>query len=173
MPLYTQEDIKKFIPHREPFLFLDSVDSIIYPENYKIELNNEVLNAKHFIGTEVSGSFHVSDSLEILKGHFPGHPILPGVIQIEIMAQMCPFIFFNADKELMENYKADVALLGIDKARFKKPVLPGANLKMEATFIKERGVFQTYDCQIKENGMLVSKAEIFASIKFIERKNHE
>ncbi len=171
MSLYNKEEIKKFLPHRKPFLFLDSVNTIDYPEKRVPEIEDEKFNAKEFIGTKVTGSFFVDPSLEILKGHFPGNPILPGVVQIEIMAQMCPFLFHYSNKNLMDKLKINVALLGIDKARFKKPIYPNMTLEMKSVLKKVRGIFQTYECEIFGNDHLMSSAEIFASLEFIKKDN--
>ncbi len=168
MSLYNKEEIMDFLPHRKPFLFLDSVDEITFPEalgNY----DKTRIETKAFVGTQVKGSFFVNPELEILKGHFPGRPILPGVVQVEIMAQMCPFIFHYAYKELMSGFKIDVALLGIESAKFKKPIYPEMNLKMASKLLKVRGVFQSYECTIYSDELVMSTAQVFASIEFIKK----
>lgn len=170
MSLYNKDQIMDFLPHRKPFLFLDSVDKIIFPESLG-DYDFKNIQTKKFIGTEVHGGFFVDPKLEILRGHFPGRPVLPGVVQIEIMAQMCPFIFHFAYKDLMSNLKINVALLGIEKAKFKKPILPDMNLKMVSTLLKVRGIFQSYECAIYSGGEKMSSAEVFASIEFISKDN--
>ncbi len=168
MSLYNKEQIMDFLPHRKPFLFLDSVDEVTFPNSLG-QYNKLEINTKSFVGTEVKGSFFVRPDLEILRGHFPGKPILPGVVQIEIMAQMCPFIFHYAYSELMQEIKINIALLGIERAKFKKPIYPNMNLSMESKLLKVRGVFQSYECMIYSNNELHSSAEILASIEFLKK----
>ena len=84
-----QDAIKNFIPHREPFLFLDSIDSIEL-SNWKF--GTKVNDPKDALGGLVTGKFYVDEKLDMFKGHFPGKPIFPGVIQVEAMAQCSSFV---------------------------------------------------------------------------------
>jgi len=172
MSFYNKNQIMDFLPHRKPFLFLDSVDNIVFPSSLS-SYDQDIINTKIFIGSQVEGSFFVDPKLEILRGHFPGQPVLPGVVQVEIMAQMCPFIFHHAYKELMSQIKINIALLGIEKAKFKKPIYPGMNLKMVSSLLKVRGIFQSYECTIFCDEEKMSTAQIFASIEFLKKDGHE
>lgn len=156
--------VMKFLPHRDPFLFLDSIEEITYPDNLK---DLSVYTLKQIVGGKVVGHFSVTDDLKILEGHFPGNPILPGVVQLEIMAQASTFINLKVLKEEeLSTANIDVALLGVDKARFRKPIVPGMKLTVKSECTKVRGSFLGYYCEIFHEGQLVSQADILASFKF-------
>lgn len=110
------EDIMEVIPHRYPFLFVDKaeiVESGVKGVGYK----NVTMNEYFF------------------QGHYPGMPVMPGVIIIEIMAQVGAVILLSHD-----DYKGKVPYFaGINKARFKRKVVPGDTLRVEVEIIKIRG----------------------------------
>lgn len=98
--MYNLEDIKKILPHRDPFLFLDQINN----------MSNDSIEAEYtFI-----------DTLDIFKGHFPTKPIVPGVIILEAMAQAGAFLALS-----IEEHKGKLALFaGADKIKWRNPVLP-------------------------------------------------
>ena len=114
--LLNIEDIMEVIPHRYPFLFVDKaeiVESGVKGVGYK----NVTMNEYFF------------------QGHYPGMPVMPGVIIIEIMAQVGAVILLSHD-----DYKGKVPYFaGINKARFKRKVVPGDTLRVEVEIIKIRG----------------------------------
>lgn len=113
--LLNIEEIMEILPHRYPFLFVDKVE--ILEDGIKgIGYKNVTINESHF------------------QGHFPGNPVMPGVIIIETMAQVGAVVLLSQDK-----YKGKIPYFaGINKFRFKKKVLPGDTLRMEVEIVKIR-----------------------------------
>ena len=97
------KEVRKLLPHREPFLFIDEV----------IEVNNEFIVAKRF----------VSPDEDFFKGHFPNFPIMPGVLVLEAMAQSSALLGSHIMSQ-SANEKSIYLLCGVEKVRFKKKVLP-------------------------------------------------
>ena len=97
-------EVRKRLPHREPFLFIDEV----------LEVNDEFIEAKRF----------VSPDEDFFKGHFPNFPIMPGVLVLEAMAQSCALLGSHIMSQAA-NDKSMYLLCGVEKVRFKKKILPG------------------------------------------------
>ncbi|MBK7090684.1 MAG: bifunctional UDP-3-O-[3-hydroxymyristoyl] N-acetylglucosamine deacetylase/3-hydroxyacyl-ACP dehydratase [bacterium] len=134
--------IQKIMPHRYPFLLIDRILDIV-PNESVTALKNVTINEPFF------------------QGHFPGHPIMPGVLIVEAMAQAGGFLLLNT----VENADSKVAyFMGIDGVRFRKPVLPGDQLRFELKMIS----FRRSTC--KMTGMayvgeqLVCEAEMMAAV---------
>ena len=139
-------DIKKImdiLPHRYPFLLIDRIIEII-PGEKIVALKNVTINEPFF------------------QGHFPGVPIMPGVLIIEAMGQAGGILAFSSAPQ--ENKNAILYFMGMDKVRFRKPVVPGDQLLIEAKILKQRSK------AIKMSGIatveekLVAEAELMASI---------
>ncbi len=161
MKKFTTQDVYTFLPHRPPFLFVDEIVTIDCPVDPDLD---KKLEAKEIVGSKIHAKFKVTDSLEILKGHFPGSPILPGVVQIEMMAQTACFLnylLFEKDIPLSE-IKFDIRLLGVDKARFRKAILPGMELDIFIEATKIRGAYSYYAGVIKCGNDVVCDGEILA-----------
>ena len=158
-----KNQVMNFLPHRNPFLFIDSVREVILPESLKEK--KPPFDNHEMIGGKCICLFRVESHLSILEGHFPGHPILPGVIQIEMMAQAASFLVIHCLEKPIIQAKLDVQLLGVDGARFRKPVIPPMDLEIHATLKKVRGTTQVYDCEIFSEGELISQTNIMASLK--------
>lgn len=112
------EAIKKIIPHRYPFLLIDRVTEVNGHESIK-------------------GYKNISINEPVFQGHFPQNPIFPGVLIVEAMAQLGAFLIlrrFPKDKRM-------AYFTGIDKARFKRVVVPGDRLEMETKVVRDRGPF--------------------------------
>ncbi len=108
--IYKINDIMRILPHRYPFLLVDQI---------------EVINK----GEEGIGYKNVTMNEPFFQGHFPDNPIMPGVLQIEAMAQTAGFIIatgFEQDK------KANVLFMGVDKVKFRHQVIPGDRLEIHA-----------------------------------------
>lgn len=137
----NQEQIKQIIPHRDNMLLVQEAEVI-----------DGVAHAK----------YHVSGEEFFLKGHFPGNPVVPGVILCEMMAQGAAVLLAGSEA----NQGATPMFTSLDKVRFKNPVKPGDTLESESTIIKSKGPF--YWCSAKGfvNGKLCVTAEFsFALVK--------
>lgn len=161
--LMDKSQVMKFLPHRDPFLFIDGVKAIVLPES----LNGQKapFTPGQMIGGKTICTYKVDNTVKVLEGHFPGNPILPGVVQVEMMAQAASFLAVNCLEKPLDQSKLEVALLGVDSARFRRPIVPPMELEIHATLTKVRGPIQMYDCEIYGNGELMSQTSIMASLK--------
>ena len=116
--LMEKDEIKKYLPHREPFLFIDGVVEII---------ENETIHAKKLI----------SEDEYFLEGHFPGNPIFPGVIIIEALGQASGILGFTTMKKTPEEGSIYV-LAGVDKVRFRRRVRPGDTIDLYSKVVSEK-----------------------------------
>lgn len=162
--LMNKEQVMMFLPHRDPFLFIDGVKEVILPEGVKGRTGPFKLS--ELVGGTSVCTFKVDNTVKVLEGHFPGNPILPGVVQVEMMAQAATFLCVHALQKPIEQTKLDVALISVDSARFRKPIIPPMDLEIHSTLSKNRGVFQAYDCKIMSGGELLSECSIMATLKF-------
>ena len=134
------KEIMNILPHAYPFLL---VDRII-----------EVEPGKRIIGMK-----NVTYNEPFFPGHFPGRPIMPGVLIIEAMAQTAGVLVFSSIPE--EEHKKPVYFLGIDNARFRKPVIPGDQLRLELEITKHRQSFWGFRGKAFVDEKLVAEAESF------------
>jgi beta-hydroxyacyl-ACP dehydratase FabZ len=135
------KEIFKSIPHRYPFLLVDRI--------VEIEGNEKVVGIKN-----------VSINESFFRGHFPNRPVMPGVLICEAMAQVGAIFAHNARGGMTDN-KVFV-LTGLDNVKFKRPVEPGDQLRMELTCLKRRGSFWKMAGVATVEGKLVAQAEISA-----------
>lgn len=161
--LMDKKQVMNFLPHRDPFLFIDTVKEVLLPEELKGK--SGPFQPKDLIGGKSICTFKVDNSVKVLEGHFPGHPILPGVVQIEMMAQAASFLAIHCLEKPLEQSKLDVQLLSVETAKFRKPVIPPMDLEIHATLNKVRGPMQMYECEIYCNGELISQTSVMASLK--------
>ena len=140
-------EIQKIIPHRYPFLLLDRVTDIV---------KNETL----------TGFKNVTIGDNVFQGHFPGHPIYPGVMILEGMAQAGGILAFKSMDDMTEEEAANkvVYFMSIDKAKFRAPVKPGDRLEYRITVIKQKGAIWMLDGKAYVDDTLVSQAELKAMI---------
>lgn len=160
--LIDKEKVMLFLPHREPFLFVDGVEKIIIQGRDLKE--GDTITPKELVGSEVLAHYYTRGDHPIFAGHFPGNPILPGVVQIEMMAQASSFGLTVAFPNCFE-MDMDVALLSVSEAKFRKPVLPEMDLVIKTKCTKLRGNFHSHDCEIYHNDELMSQATVMASVK--------
>lgn len=161
--LLGKEEVIGFLPHRDPFLFIDSIESVTYVK----EFDRTTYDPKNMLGAVVVAHYHVPEDLEIFKGHFPGNPILPGVIQTEMTAQASTFALYDVVKD-PKTTKLDVALLNVTSAKYRKPVRPGMDLTIEVSCNRVRGSMMSYDGKIMADGEVVSEATFMATVNIIQ-----
>ena len=155
------EAIRKFLPHRYPFLLVDKVISI----EPKGSLDSPK-GSEDKIGTRVVAQKNVSFNEPMFQGHFPGYAIFPGVLSIEAMAQtasLATYPYLVSDPEQMER-GFSVILLGVDDVRFRKPVIPGDVMQIEAVLEKCRGTIWGFRCIVTVDGAKVAEAKILANM---------
>ena len=142
--IYTVEEIMGMLPHRYPFLLVDRLEVEI-PGEKGVGLKNVTMNEEFF------------------QGHFPGNPVMPGVLQIEAMAQTAGALVISAVEDY-QNANKSVLFMSIDGVKFRKPVKPGDQLKMHVEKIKERRNVYVFKGQSMVDGQVVSEAEFTAMI---------
>ncbi|HTV69185.1 MAG TPA: 3-hydroxyacyl-ACP dehydratase FabZ [Rhizobiaceae bacterium] len=129
----------KFLPHRYPFLLIDKIVDVD-GDNSATGIKNVTFNEPHFMG------------------HFPGQPVMPGVLIVEAMAQTAGAICIKS----VGASDALVYFMTIDNAKFRKPVVPGDRLELSVRKLKKRGNIWKFACEAKVDGTLVAEAEIAA-----------
>ncbi len=153
--------VLEFLPHRDPFLFVDTVSEISLSADIE---KKEIYDMKDMVDSRVTAHYTTKVDHPIFEGHFPGNPILPGVVQIEMIAQVCSFGFLKMYPDAFDR-QIDMALLGVSEAKFRKPVTPGMELVIKTRCLKIRGGFLTSEGVITAGDELVAQASIMASIK--------
>ena len=141
--VYDIQRIMGFLPHRYPFLLIDRIIELV-PRERAVALKNVTINEPFF------------------QGHFPQAPVMPGVPIVEAMGQAGGVLAFES---ISENRKgALIYFMGIDKVRFRKPVIPGDQLIFEVRILKLRSKVIKMAGVAKVDGKLVTEAELMASI---------
>jgi len=139
-------EIQEILPHRYPFLLIDRV----------IEIDSH----KSLVGYK-----NVTIGDNVFQGHFPGHPIYPGVMILEGMAQAGGILAFKSMNMTKEEAATKVVyFMSIDKAKFRAPVKPGDKLEYHISVIKQKGVIWMLDAKAYVDDKLVSQAELKAMI---------
>jgi len=129
----------RMLPHRYPFLMVDRVVEITSGKARTIK--------------------NVSHNEPFFVGHFPGNPVMPGVLIVEALAQSAAIL---ALAELKSESQRMFMLTGIEKARFRKPVVPGDQLEMEVTVIRSRGPLWKMNAVARVGGEIAAEAELSA-----------
>jgi beta-hydroxyacyl-ACP dehydratase FabZ len=138
---YDIREIMALLPHRYPFILVDRIVEI-EPDKRIIGLKNVTINEPFF------------------QGHFPRRPVMPGVLIIEAMAQVAGVLAYSSIAQ--EGEEGLIYFMGIDKARFRKPVVPGDQIILELILVqKRRGVFKMSGKATVDGG-LVAEAELMA-----------
>ncbi len=138
-------EIMRHLPHRYPFLLVDRVLECEAGKNI-VALKNVTMNEPHF------------------PGHFPHHPVMPGVLILEALAQAAAILSYLTENKVPDEDSV-VYFAGIDGARFKKPVLPGDQLILKAEILRNmRGIWK-YSTRAEVNGEIAAEAEMMAALR--------
>jgi 3-hydroxyacyl-[acyl-carrier-protein] dehydratase len=145
--LYNVVDIQKILPHRYPFLLVDRITKLT-------------------AGEYIEGFKNVSISEPVFQGHFPDHPIYPGVMILEGMAQAGGVLAFKSmDGESQEEIENKVVyFMSIDKAKFRIPVTPGDQLVYKINVMKQKGSVWQLEAKAYVDDKVVAQAELKAMI---------
>lgn len=141
MAVHTTQEIMEILPHRHPFLLIDTIE--------------ELEPGKRAVGKKC-----VTFSEPYFAGHFPGNPVMPGVLIIEALAQTGAVAILS----LPENRGKTAYFAGIDKAKFKQMVRPGEVLTLETQIIRTKGPIGVGEAVATVDGKLVAKAELTFAI---------
>jgi 3-hydroxyacyl-[acyl-carrier-protein] dehydratase len=147
----TINQVRAILPHRYPFLLIDRVD----------ELKNSPLHPSSRVGRRVRCRKNVTVNEPFFPGHFPDRPILPGVIQLECMAQAGILACYDP---VHGTDTSNVAIAAIDNAKFRVPVVPGDTMIIECEIIKDRRTIVALRCEIFVDGQMVSECDMLASV---------
>ena len=138
--------ILELLPHRYPFLLIDRV------LDYEIDVSLTALK-------------NVTVNEPFFQGHFPGRPIMPGVLILEAMAQASAVLFYESLGESRPEGNIIYLFVGIDKARFKRPVEPGDQLTITATIMRKMRNIWKFDCVAKVEDEVCCTCEVMCTYK--------
>ncbi|WP_193353569.1 3-hydroxyacyl-ACP dehydratase FabZ [Alcanivorax hongdengensis] len=137
------QEVREYLPHRYPFLLVDRVLDVQAGESIEA-IKNVTINEPFF------------------NGHFPHDPIMPGVLIVEAMAQAAGILgFVTENKKPGDGYM--YLLVGTDRARFKRQVVPGDQLHLHARFLTVKRNILKFSCEAKVDGKLVASAEMLVA----------
>ncbi len=143
-PVMTVQQIEKLLPHRYPFLLVDRV----------LELEPE----KRIVGVKC-----VTMNEGFFQGHFPGHPVMPGVLILEALAQAAALMSLGGIPEEKRAGKV-IYFMAIDGARFRKPVVPGDRLELHCEMVRAKGAGLRVKGEAKVEGQVVAEGEFMAML---------
>jgi 3-hydroxyacyl-[acyl-carrier-protein] dehydratase len=141
------KEILKILPHRYPFVLVDKIIELI-PGKSIIGIKNVTFNEPQF------------------TGHFPDNPVMPGVLIIEALAQVAAILTAKSVEQTGKT--ATPFLVGIDKARFRRVVVPGDVLQISANIVQNKGGIWMIDAVAKVDGAVASSASLMATLKMNE-----
>ncbi|MDD3354390.1 MAG: 3-hydroxyacyl-ACP dehydratase FabZ [Zoogloea sp.] len=138
-------EIKRLIPHRYPFLLVDRITELE-------------------VGKRVVGLKNVTINEPFFPGHFPHNPVMPGVLIIEAMAQAAAILAFKTDGSVPDE-GSTVYFASVDNVRFKRPVVPGDQLVIEAEIVRKMRNIWKFRAVARVDGELATEAEFMCAIK--------
>ena len=141
MSILPITEIMQLLPHRYPMLLVDRV----------LEIDPD--------GKRIVGLKNVSANEQFFQGHFPGNPVMPGVLIVEAMAQCAAILGL---RDMPDREKKLFLFGGVDKARFRRPVVPGDQLRLECVVLHRRSISVKIHGKATVDGQLVAEAELFS-----------
>jgi beta-hydroxyacyl-ACP dehydratase FabZ len=141
MPILDTNEIRQILPHRYPMLLVDRI----------VELDEE----------RIVGIKNVTSNEPFFIGHFPDFPVMPGVLIVEAMAQTAGVLVL---KSIPDRHNKLVLLVSIEYAKFRKPVVPGDQLRLEMTVIKRKASVAKMAGRATVDGVLVAEAEVMCKL---------
>ena len=142
MPILDVNEIRRILPHRYPMLLVDRV----------VELEAE----------RIVGIKNVTANEPFFDGHFPDFPVMPGVLIVEAMAQTAGVLILNS---IPDRHNKLVLLVSVDAAKFRRPVVPGDQLRMDMTVIRRKGSVAKMAGRAYVDGLLVAEAEVMCKLQ--------
>ncbi|MBQ3716254.1 MAG: beta-hydroxyacyl-ACP dehydratase [Fibrobacter sp.] len=152
--LYDADVVHELLPQKFPFAFVDEVVSL--------EVGKDATEGAEAVNPSIVANFHLTGEEGFLKGHFPGNPVMPGVIQIEAMAQAATVLTLIVKEAEVAGKRP--AFMGVEECRFRAPVIPKADLTLKATLILARRGIYKYTGEIYQGDTLMSKASFSAAM---------
>jgi 3-hydroxyacyl-[acyl-carrier-protein] dehydratase len=146
-PMRTVEigEILRYLPHRYPFLLIDRVIDLV-PDSRVVAIKNVTINEPYFVG------------------HFPHHPVMPGVLVVEAMAQAAGVLSF-ATLGTYSDPGSVFYFAGIDEARFKRPVGPGDQLRFEVSILRKSRQIWKFEGRALVDGQVVAEARLMCALR--------
>ena len=141
MPVLDIQAIQEILPHRYPFLLVDRIEEL--EEERIVGIKNVTMNEPHF------------------TGHFPGFPVMPGVLIVEAMAQVAGVLVL---KQMPDRNNKLVFLASVDHAKFRRPVIPGDQLRIEVQFTRRKTTVAKMRAEAKVDGHIVAEAEMMCKL---------
>ena len=134
----TINELFDYLPHRYPFLLVDRVTETV-------------------AGDRIKGYKNISANEDLFNGHFPGHPIFPGVLILEAMAQLSGVLAFET-KGIRPADGTNYLFGGVEKARFRRQVIPGDRLDLESMIVADRKIMMKFECVAYVDGAMACSA---------------
>ena len=159
------DEIRNFLPHRYPMLLVDRVLSIEPKGDLK-----KLEGSEDKVGAKIVSIKNITATEHFFQGHFPERSIFPGVLTIEAMAQSATLVIYPYCKAQGEELDLAVALVGVDDARFRRPIVPGDTLRFEVVLTKCRSSLWQFDAKVFVEGKVAAEAILLASMNITRRK---